>query len=88
MGSDRAFRAAQLAWDNAEPPPDTRECDSCGHDRDLGREVMRGVRTEWWCEPCLADVHRCTGCGHPLEDRDGLGGACRYCSPYEEEEES
>lgn len=82
MGSDRAFSAAQRAHDNAEPPPDTRECDSCGHDRDLGREVKRGVRTEWWCNRCLDNDGRCLDCGNELED----GGRCGQCEPSEEDE--
>ena len=82
MGSDRAFAAAQRAWDNAEPPPDTRECDSCDRQRDRGA----AVDGRWLCEGCLRDDGRCESCGQPLEDRDGLGSVCRYCEPSDDDE--
>lgn len=77
MGSDRQFAAAQLRHDNAEPPPDTRRCEVCEQQKDRGR-VVEG---RFICEGCLEADHRCTGCGQPLEERDGHGERCRYCSP-------
>ena len=79
MGTDRAFAAAQLRHDNAEPPSDTLRCSMCGHQRDLGH-IVEG---RFICHHCLDNDHRCTACGQPLEERDG-GAVCRYCEPDEE----
>ena len=74
MGTDRAFLAAQLAYDHADPPPDTRRCEVCERAKDRGREVDG----RFVCERCLEDDHRCVGCGQLLDERDD-GERCRYC---------